>query len=225
VYEVTPLGSAPYTRIPTHSFRLWTKRTAPRSRQHTGTLGFLRRARCALPLVALVCSFSGRPTRFSPFSDRTLSRGTHPGALLPLRSPGQHNIFGVFLIDPQLRGLLVCSRLKVRSYVQKVCSCKPINKRRGRQGAGGPVATPIRAPCSPTSSTTHPCPVPEGDSLCEVRNREASAPFMAGWGKKKGLHLLLGRRSADPLSAPCAAGRDVTPRRHHTVTGISEEER
>ena len=54
-----------------------------------------------LPLVAPVCSISGRPTWFSCLFDLTLSQAAHPGADLPSDSPGSHNILYVFFLDVQ----------------------------------------------------------------------------------------------------------------------------
>jgi len=72
---VAPLASGrPLAPKPKRSCSQW----VPRPRRRTGTVESLRRARCVSPLVAPVCSVSGRPTRLSPCADRTLFRGAHP---------------------------------------------------------------------------------------------------------------------------------------------------
>ena len=47
------------------------------------------------------------PTRFSGLPDLTLSPGLYPVSALPSRTPGSDNILYVFLLDPQLRHLLL----------------------------------------------------------------------------------------------------------------------
>jgi hypothetical protein len=67
---IRPLGSHRYTRIPTHSFRPLRKKTTPSSRQPTGTVEFLRRARCVFPFVAPLCLDSRQSACFSPLPIR-----------------------------------------------------------------------------------------------------------------------------------------------------------
>ncbi len=53
-----------------------------------------------LPLIAPVCSISGRPAWFSCLFDLTLSPAPHPGAVLPCDSAGSHNILYFVFLTP-----------------------------------------------------------------------------------------------------------------------------